>query len=332
MSGMNRVKRFLKGISGSMWAGIGLIFLFAVVIENYLGARNVMNILRNSSVLVVVAAGMTMIILMGEIDMSVGGVITIAATAAGLYLQSVGTVTVGNVLLGALICAAVGLAFGIFNGYMIGIRKFNYWLVTFGSMSMGFGLAKGVTNGGVLSGFDPKFRWISMGEVLGLSMCIVWALLICAAVLFLQYRTQFGLHLYAIGDSEACALNSGINVRKTRFLAYAFSGLMAGLAAMLLLARTNSAGATVGEGYEFNAIAAVVVGGTAMDGGKGGFKGTIFGAVFISAMKNGLQLIGLSNYWQQVLLGVVIIAIILYDVINTKLRRKKCLRRVYSDG
>lgn len=329
---MNRIKSSIKGISGSMWAGIALILIFAVVIENYLGARNVMNILRNSSALVAVAAGMTMIILLGEIDMSVGGVITIAATVAGTYLQSMEVVTVGNVLLGAVICAAVGLAFGIFNGYMIGIRRFNYWLVTFGSMSMGFGLAKGITNGGVLSGFDPKFRWISMGDVLGISMCIIWAVLICVIVSFMQYKTRFGLHLYALGDSEACAMNSGIDVRKTRFLAYAFSGLMAGIAAILLLARTNSAGATVGEGYEFNAIAAVVIGGTTMDGGKGGFKGTIFGAIFISAMKNGLQLIGLSNYWQQVLLGVVIIAIILYDVINSKLHQKKSLRRVYSDG
>lgn len=329
---MHRVKGFLKGISGSMWAGIALILIFAIVIENYLGVRNVMNILRNSSALVAVAAGMTMIILLGEIDMSVGGVITIAATITGTYLQSMETVTVGNVLLGAVICAAVGLAFGIFNGYMIGMKRFNYWLVTFGSMSMGYGLSKGITNGGVLSGFDTKFRWISMGDVLGISMCIVWAVLICLAVMFMQYKTRFGLHLYAIGDSEACAVNSGIDVKKTRFLAYAFSGLMSGLAAILLLARTNSAGATVGEGYEFNAIAAVVIGGTTMDGGKGGFKGTIFGAVFISAMKNGLQLIGLSNYWQQVLLGVVIIAIILYDVINTQLRSKKSLRRVYSDG
>ena len=157
-------------------------------------------------------------------------------------------------------------------------------------------------------------------------------MILCVITVLVLYKTKFGLHIYAIGDSEICAANSGINVKRTRFWVYAISGLTAGLAAVLLLARTNSAGATIGEGYEFSAIAAVVIGGTAMEGGKGGFKGTIFGAIFISAMKNGLQLIGLSNYWQQVLLGVVIIAIILYDVINAKVRFKKSLRRVYSEG
>lgn len=328
---MNKVKRFLKSISGSTWAGIALIVLFALIVPNYLSTRNVLNILKNSTALVIAAVGMTMAILLGQIDMSIGGVITVAATVTGMYLQSVEVVSVGHVIIAVLISCAVGLAAGAFNGYMVGIKGYNYWLVTFGTMSLTFGLAKGITNGGVVSGFPPEFRWISNGEIFGVSLCIVWAALICIIAIFITYKTRFGLHIYAIGDSEACAVNSGINVRKTRFWVFTLSGLMAGLAAVVLLARTNSAGATVGEGYEFNAIAAVVVGGTAMKGGVGGFKGTIFGVIFISAMKNGLQLVGLSNYWQQVLLGVVILAIILYDVLSAKARAKKNLRRVYSD-
>lgn len=328
---MNKVKRALKSITGSTWAGIALIILFAILVPNYLGMRNAMNILKNTTALVIASVGMTMAILLGQIDMSVGGVITVASTLSGIYLHSVETVTVGNVLIAVLISCGVGLVFGAFNGYMIGYLKYNYWLVTFGSMSMAFGLAKGITDGGVVSGFDSKFLWISNGEPFGVAMCIVWAVLICVIAIFITYKTRFGLHIYAIGDSEACAVNSGINVNRTRFWVFTLSGLMSGIAAVVLLARTNSAGATIGEGYEFNAIAAVVIGGTAMKGGRGGFKGTIFGAVFISAMKNGLQLVGLSNYWQQVLLGVVIIAIILYDVISAKVRAKKGLRRVYSD-
>jgi ribose transport system permease protein len=329
---MNKAKNFFKGISGSTWAGIALIIIFAFLIENYLGARNILNILQSTSALVVVSVGMTMTILLGEIDMSVGGVLTVAATVAGIYLQSFETVTWGNVIVAVLICCGIGMLFGIFNGFMIGIKKFNFWLVTFGTMSIGFGLAQGITNGGVISGFDQKFRLISTGELFGIDLCIIWAVIICVIAVLATYKTRFGLHLYAIGDSESCAINSGINVKVTRFWAYAISGLTAGLAAVILLSRTNSAGATIGDGYEFDAIAAVVVGGTAMEGGKGGFKGTIFGAIFISAMRNALQLIGLSNYWQQVLLGIVIIAIILYDVINAKVRMKKSLRRVYSDG
>ena len=327
---MNKIKSLLKRIPGSTWAGIVLILLFAVLVPNYLGLPNVLNILKNTTALVIVSVGMTMSILLGEIDMSVGGVITASATLAGLYLKSLETVTAVNILLVIVIACAIGLLFGAFNGYMIGYGRYNFWLVTFGSMSIAFGLAKGVTNGGVVSGFPKSFQWISTGRIGSISMCIIWAALICVLAVFILYKTTFGLHIYAIGDSEACAINSGINVRKTRFWVYTLSGLMSGIAAIVLLARTNSAGATIGEGYEFNAIAAVVIGGTAMEGGKGGFKGTIFGAIFIAAMKNGLQLVGLSNYWQQVLLGVVIIAIILYDVINARIRAKKSLRRVYS--
>ncbi|MCD8082452.1 MAG: ABC transporter permease [Clostridiales bacterium] len=197
---MNRIKRTLQAVPSSAWAGIVLILFFAVVVNGYLGSRNILNILKSTSALVVVSAGMTMVILMGQIDMSVGGVITVSATAAGMYLQAADTVTVGTVLVAVLICCAIGTACGLFNGNMIGYKNFNYWLITFGSMSMAFGLAKGITNGGVLSGFDKKFLWISGGKMLGISMCIVWAILICAVALAVHYKTRFGFHIYAIGD------------------------------------------------------------------------------------------------------------------------------------
>ncbi len=329
---MRQFGRLIRRIPSSVWAGIVLIIFFAIFANGYLSGRNILNILRSSTALMVVSAGMTLCILMAQIDMSVGGVITAAATSAGLYLQAVAPVTVFNVLVAIIICLAVGFAFGLLNGFLIGTLNFNFWLVTFGTMSIGFGLSKVLTGGGVLSGFDKKFQWISNGKPFGVSMCIIWAAIFCVIMLFIQLRSRFGLHIYAIGDSEQCAENSGINVRRTRFWAYALSGLFAGIAAMLLLSRTNSGSATLGDGYEFNAIAAVIIGGTAMEGGKGGFGGTIFGAIFISAMKNGLQLIGLSTYWQQVLLGIVILAIILYDVILTRATSRRKLRRVYSNG
>lgn len=327
---MTKLKKGLKSVSGSTWAGILLIIFFAFAIRNYLGFQNVMNILKNTTALLVVSVGMTMAILLGEIDMSVGGIITISATVTGIYLKSLQSVTPLNVIIAVLISCLIGIIAGAFNGYMIGIRKYNFWLVTFGTMSLTFGISKGITNGGVVNGFDKQFQWLSNGTVFKVSMSIIWTIIICIIATLILYKTRFGFHIYAIGDSESCAINSGINVKKTRFFVYTMSGLMAGLAGVLLLARTNSAGATIGEGYEFNSIAAVVIGGTAMEGGKGGFKGTIFGAIFIAAMKNGLQLIGLSNYWQQVSLGIVILAIILYDVLDAKVRYKKSLRRVYS--
>ena len=328
---MDKVKKLVKSIPGSTWAGIAIVIFFTIAIPGYLGKINVLNILKSTTALLVTSIGMTMAILTGQIDMSVGGIVTIAATVAGLYLHSVAQVTAANAVIAVLIACLIGLLFGLFNGYMIGIRNYNFWLITFGSRGIAFGLAKGITGGNVVSGFDKVFTNISNYKVGGISLCIIWAVLISLIALYVMYRTRFGLHIYAVGDSETCAANSGINVRHVRFWVYTIAGLCCGLAAVLLLARTNSAGATVGDGYEFNAIAAVVIGGTAMDGGKGGFKGTIFGAVFICAMKNGLQLIGLSNYWQQVLLGVVILIIILYDVINQKVRAKKSLRRVYND-
>ena len=149
-------------------------------------------------------------------------------------------------------------------------------------------------------------------------------------MLLVVQRTAFGMHIYAVGDSENCARQSGINVKKVRFLIYAISGALAGLSGVLLIARTNSAAPNLGSGYEWNAIAAVIVGGTSMSGGKGHLLGTVYGVIIITAVMSGLQLIGLNNYWQQFFKGVFIMTVIIIDVLSALKREKNALRRRYK--
>ena len=238
------------------------------------------------------------------------------------------TCTPLDVVITILIGLAVGLLFGIFNGLMIGKFKFNYWLITFATMSIGYGIAKIVTNGNLLAGYSKVFRFLADGNIL-FSTCIWWAIIIVIIASIILKKKRLGYGIYAIGDNEQCAANSGIDVGKTRFMVYTISGMLAGLGGVLLVSKTNSA-SSAQNGYEFNAIAAVVVGGTSLDGGRGSISGTIVGAVIIQAVKSGLQLIGLNAYWQQTLIGVFILTIIIIDVLNGEKVKTKLLRRIYK--
>lgn len=327
---MNGFSQRLKKIPGLMWGAIIIVIIFAVTAPNFIQVRNLQNILENSAVLLIVSLGMTLTILSGEIDMSVGGVISASGMISALYLKSIENPTAMNVIITILIGIGVGALFGLFNGFMIGKLRYNFWLITFATMSIGFGLAQAVTGGNILAGFSKNFRHLADGKIFGIATVIYFALIITIIMIYISKRTRFGMHVYAVGDSEQCARLSGINVVKTRFMIYLISGILAGLGGILLMSLTNSASALSGDGYEFDAIAAVVVGGTPFEGGKGSLVGTVIGVLLLEAVKSGLQLIGLSTYWQQTFIGVFILAVIVFDVVNSMRKKKIAMRRVYK--
>jgi len=257
---------------------------------------------------------------------------SLSAIVASMIITSREETTIGLIILGCLAGVAVGVIFGFFNGIMIGKYKFDYWLITFSSMAIAQGLSLVVSNGRIISGYSKNFRALADGRILGISSIIIVAVFICAIMIFISTRTRFGYAIYSVGDSEECANKSGINVTKTRIWIYTISGLMAGLGGILLASKTNSASSALGMGYEFNAIAAVVVGGTPSEGGRGGLLGTVFGSIFIAVMKSGLQFVGLTAHWQTLMIGFFIMAIIVSDVTISKLKLKKELRRIYKDA
>lgn len=330
---MNAAKRTLKKVPGIVWASLVVLLLFCIFAKNFVKPQNIENIIKNSSILIVVSIGMTMAILSKKIDISVGGIMTFAGMCVANYIKPIGdAVNAGNIVLALLMGTAIGLAIGCFNGLMIGIFNFNYWLITFATMSMTYGLAQGMSGGNIVAGYGSLFRnTLANGTaILGIPNMVVIALIIVLIMLCVLQRTSFGMHIYAVGDSENCARQSGINVKKVRFLIYAVSGALAGLGGVILIARTNSAAPNLGSGYEWNAIAAVIVGGTSMSGGKGNLIGTVYGVIIITAVMSGLQLIGLNNYWQQFFKGIFIMTVIVIDVLSARKREKIALRRRYK--
>ena len=313
-----------------MWGTLVIVLFFAVFAQNYVTSRNLINILRNASILLIVSCGMGISILSSQIDISIGGVMTISAMAAAMFIHPIADPNVFQLLATLAIGLGVGAAFGLFNGIMIGKYNYNYWLVTFATMSIGYGAAQVINGGFVISGFSRAFRNISSYRIFGMPSIIYISIILTLVMIFFTYKTRFGMHLYAVGDSEQCAEQSGINVVKIRVLVYVISGLLAGLGGVLLVSRTNSASANVANGYEFNAIANVIIGGTSFEGGKGGLKGTFAGSIIMAAIANGLQLMGVSNYLQQVFTGVFILTIIVIDVISERRKKLLSLRRVYK--
>lgn len=329
---MNKLQRATKRIPGIAYGIIALVLFFQIANSNFLSFMNINNILKNASILTIVSMGATLVILSAKIDLSIGYVMSLSAVIAGMIIQSQEVTTVGIIIVGLLAGMAVGAIFGLFNGIMIGKFKFDYWLITFSSMAIAQGLALVVSNGRIISGYSKKFRAIADGEIFGISTVIIIAAVICAIMIFISTRTRFGYSVYAIGDSEECANKSGINVTKARIWIYLISGILAGLGGILLASKTNSASSALGMGYEFNAIAAVVVGGTPSEGGKGGLVGTVFGSLFIAIMKSGLQFVGLTAHWQTLMIGLFIMVIILADVLISKHNHIRETRRVYRNA
>lgn len=328
---MTGIRKLGKKIPGTVYGIVAMFVFFTLLNRKFIGIGNFQNILKNAAVLAIVSMGAGMAILSAKIDLSIGYVMSLSAIVCAKYIVAFDQSTTGNILVGILLGILVGALFGLFNGIMIGRFKFDYWLITFASMSIAQGLSQVVSDGKIISGYGKAFRAIASTEILGFDSVIWIAVLLCAAAIFLSTKTRFGYAIYAVGDSEECAFKSGINVCKVRILIYMLSGIFAGIGGILLAAKTNSASATLGSGYEFNAIAAVIVGGTPSEGGKGGLAKTALGAILITVLKSGLQFSGLDTYWQTLLIGIFIMAVVVIDVLSTKAAHRREARRVYRD-
>lgn len=298
-------------VSGVFIAIIVVVGVFSFTARGFFSIANFANIALQGSVLFIAALGMTLAILSGMIDLSLGGVMTLAGVATALLLKaghSPAVAVLGGIVVGAL-CGAV-------TGYLVAGWGFHHWIATFGMMGVSQGIALVITNGSSVSGFDRAFRNIGDAYVAGAPVPVLIAAVVFAAVAFVLYKTRFGSNMYAIGGSEQVARYSGIDVGKMKMSVFVITGLLAAVAGIVLTARMNSANPTAGMGYEFDSIAAVVIGGTPITGGRGGVKGTFLGAFIISVLKNGLNLVGLSSPWQLTIIGAMITGAIIVDVLT----------------
>lgn len=312
-------------VPGILIGDILLILFFSIATNRFFTGYNLMLILRNCCTLLLTSTGLTLVILMGKNDISVGSTVSMAAVMVALLNQS-GLPTA----LVILIPLVLGLAIGTFNGVLVAKLKFDYWVVAFASMSIFAGLALVLTDGVTIPVKNEILDWIGNGKILGVYVIIWITAILVGLMVLVQKKTRFGYNVYSIGGSENVANVSGIKVTKTRICVYALAGLFAAIAGVAIACMTNSGSPSVGVDYSFNAMAAVVIGGTSMAGGKGGILGTVFGTVLLRVLASGLSLMGIPATWQKALIGVVIVTMIVVDVANEHRKNIKGLRRVYG--
>ncbi len=297
----------------------GLLLVYALLAlgltllsDRFLTGSNQINIVRQATISGIVAIGMTLVILTAGIDLSVGSILALSAVvAADLVKQGV------PALLGFLIAIAIGAVMGMINGVMITRGKIPPFIATLGMLTVGRGLTLMYTQGKPFTGLPESFRFIGISSIGPVPMPIVVAGLLFIVMTLLLSRTRFGEYVYLIGDNPVAARLAGINVNRMIVYVYMISGMCAALAGIILVARLDSAQPVIGVGYEFNAIAAVVVGGTSFSGGEGTLLGTLFGTLLIETLGNGLNLLNVSPLWEQVVKGTVIaLALLFYNAIN----------------
>lgn len=287
-----------------------------VATPHFLTVSNLLNVLEQTAINAIVAVGMTFVIISGGIDLSVGSVLALSGIALGSALQAGAAVPVAIAL-----ALAVGLGCGLVNGVLVTFGRLPPFIATLGMMSVARGAALMLAEGRPISGFDDGFRMLATGRVLMMPAPVIIAGLIYAVAHFVLGHTVFGRATYAIGGNEEAARLSGVHVRYHKTAIYGVAGLMSAAAAVILTARLNSAQPTAGTMYELDAIAATVIGGTSLLGGEGTIMGALIGALIMGVLRNGLNLLNVSSFFQQVVIGVVIIGAVLVDMSLKRHRR-----------
>ncbi|SMG60372.1 ABC transporter permease [Paraburkholderia susongensis] len=277
----------------------------------FLTVNNLLNILQQVSINGLLAIGMTFVILAGGIDLSVGSVVAFAGMVAASVVAGD---TPHSPVVAVAAGVAVGAACGALNGVVIARFRVPAFVVTLGMLSVARGATQIYNDGMPISGLSDAFLFLGQGKVAGVPIPVLIFLGLFAASFVVLRYSRFGRYVYAVGGNEKSARASGVPTRLILLSVYAICGACAGLAGIVLNARTTSALTQAGVGYELDAIAAVVIGGTSLSGGIGGVAGTLFGVLIIGVINNGLDLMGVSSYYQQVIKGAVIVCAVLLDI------------------
>jgi ribose/xylose/arabinose/galactoside ABC-type transport system permease subunit len=289
-----------------------LCVVLALLSDRFLTLNNAVNVLRQSTINGIIAVGMTYVILTAGIDLSVGATLALSTVVTANLLQQ-GL----PVLLAVLVGLALGAALGFLSGLIITKARVPPFVATLGMMTVARGLALTYTQGRPITGLPDAFRFIGTGSLGPIPMPIVVAGLAFLVGWVVLNHTRMGEYIYAIGNNPVAARYAGIATDTYITFVYALAGFLAALAGMILVARLNSAQPTAGIGYEFDAIAAVVVGGTSFAGGEGGLGGTLLGVLVIAVINNGLNLLNVSSFYQPVVTGIVIaLALLVYRAIR----------------
>lgn len=313
----NAVKIYFKENLGIIVAFLVLcVFLsvFPKTSGSFFTRQNIFNVLRQISTNLFLACGMTMVIILGGIDLSVGSIIALSGCISAGCVARYNLPLPIALLMGLL----VGLLVGMFNGAVISKTTIPAFIVTLATMNIAKGLAYVYTGGSPVRVVTKEWQFLGAGYVGIFPTPVVILVIVLIITAIIMNKTKMGRHMYAVGGNQQAAEFSGIKVEKVKFFVHAFSGLMAGLAGIVLASRMYSGQPTAGDGAEMDAIAAVVVGGTSMAGGSGKIGGTIIGGLITGVLNNGLNLLNVNSFWQYVVKGVVILLAVFLDYFRNK--------------
>lgn len=289
---------------------VGMFIILSYLSPMFCKTGNIINIFKQTAINGILATGMACAILVGGFDMSVGSTVGLAGVVAALLAQ-------GDypILVPILAAIGIGIVVGSINGACVAYLGIPAFVVTLGTQSIVRGLAYIVSGGQPVFGVTEAYERIAGGKLFGIiPYLVVYYVVIALVIGFILQKTVYGRRLYAVGGNAQAAAVSGINVNFMKMSAYITCGLMGGIAGMLSTSRTVSGAPLTGEGYELDAIAACVIGGFSMNGGAGKWYGMIIGALILSVMSNGLDILGVSSYYQKIVKGIIIIVIVLIDV------------------
>jgi ribose transport system permease protein len=302
-----------------------LCLTLTLLTDKFLTVDNAWNVMRQISVNICIATGMTLVVLTAGIDLSVGSLLAFSgAVAAGLLKNGLqfpsANLYVGFTLVGSVTAALiVGSGLGFFNGWTITKFRVPPFVATLAMLTIARGLTFLWTKGFPISNLGSDFDHIGMGWFLGIPLPVWISSIIVVMAVFLTRQTRLGRYIYAIGGNENAARLSGININKVKVAVYTIAGGLAAVGGIMVTSRLDSAQPNAGISYELDAIAAVVIGGTSLSGGKGSILGTVLGAITIGVLNNGLVLLDVSPFWQQVVKGFVILIAVIIDKANSKL-------------
>lgn len=302
-----------------VFALIILIAVLSVISDRFFTFTNFITILTQTSINAILAIGVTFVILTGGIDLSVGSMLAVSGVAFAMIAKVDAN---GEALfppaLAVLAGIFTGLLFGLLNGLIVAKAKVAPFIVTLGTMTISRGIALIVADGRPVSGMSSVFKSFGSGSIGGIPYLVIIMIMVSVIAIFLLGKTKFGRYIYAVGGNEEAARASGIPASNVKMMVYIICGFMAGLSGIMQACRVVVGQPNAGEGYELQAISAVVIGGTALSGGIGKMWGTIVGAFIIGVLGNGLDLLGVSSYWQKVISGIIIIAAVLLDRADKK--------------
>ena len=291
-----------------------ICLIISLITPQFLTLSNLTIIVTQVSINALLAFGVTFVIITGGIDLSLGSIVAVTGVTSAMLAHPDSYPVLIPIVMGLL----AGLLMGAFNGFIITKSKIAPFIVTLGTMTIGRGLALILSDGRPVSNLSDSFNYLGSGTVFGIPFLILIFILVFALCSIILSKTILGRHIYAIGGNEQAARASGINIDRVKLSVYSISGLLAGLAGILLASRITTGQPNAGAGFELDAIAAVVIGGTSTAGGRGTMTGTLIGVLLIGVINNGLDLLNVTSYYQQVVMGIIIIGAVIVDSLNQK--------------